>query len=452
MTAHEKGKATTIREAWAACDLGPLSGDKLHWYVDLSEARGEKPKSRLASYFDLCPDGEFMHAAFTGHRGCGKSTELLRLKDQWEGRWLVVYFEVTELLDPNDIAFSDLFLTTSMKVAEAFHEAGMPLDPELLDNVERFAETVIQETTRQTDKQLEAGAQASGQAGLPFVAKLKARITSQLKASTQHKQTIRRIFERDVTRLITDTNLLLDNARHTLRERDGTQQTDLLFILDNLDRLPPAAADRLIFQHGELLKQLRAHVVYTVPVSEYHSPKGIDRVFPQHDILPMVSVFRFDRDEAQLGWEEARVEAIAEALERRVDTGAVFQTDELVGELARHSGGCLRHLMQLARSAFEAAHAREADKVAKDDVDDALRRMRFDFERMIPPEHYPLLQEVARSKRVPNSDQGREALYNLSVLEYDGGRGWNYVHPLVRQIERFAEEARGQGRPQAPQE
>jgi hypothetical protein len=101
--------------------------------------------------------------------------------------------------------------------------------------------------------------------------------------------------------------------------------------------------------------------------------------------------------------------------------------------------------MQLTQIACESARARQPDKIAPADVEDALREMRTRFERMIPPEHYPVLREVARTKAAPNSELGREALYNLSLLEYNGGDRWNYVHPLVRRIERFAETRRGKG-------
>ena len=65
-------KARTIKEAWRACDLVPLTGEKLQWWVDLSKARGASPKTRLESYFDLRPADQCLHVAFTGHRGCGK--------------------------------------------------------------------------------------------------------------------------------------------------------------------------------------------------------------------------------------------------------------------------------------------------------------------------------------------------------------------------------------------
>ena len=66
--------------------------------------------------------------------------------------------------------------------------------------------------------------------------------------------------------------------------------------------------------------------------------------------------------------------------------------------------------------------------------------MQFDFERMIPREHYAVLRDVAKTKNVSNDELGRAALFNTSVLEYNGQRRWNYVHPLVWRIEQFLEQ------------
>ena len=441
------GPATNIRDAYRACDLGPLEGGS-PWWVDLSEARGSKAVTRLETYYELCAPDQCVQVAFTGHRGCGKSTELLRLQKKWEERFFVVYFPVTELLDANDVAFSDLFLTIAMKVAQTFHDARMPLNQKLLGNVEEFTASVIRESTQTSDSQIGVDTEAAAGVQIPFFANLKARITSQLQAATQHKETIRRIFERDITRLITDTNLLLDDARSQLRTRAAKSASgpeDLLIVLDNLDRLPPDVGERLVFQHGDFLKQIRAHIIYTVPVSVLHSPKGLGRIFPEHDMLPMVKVFRHHRKKLHLDWSASGVEALMSTAAKRVDTEAVFESRDCVLELARYSGGCLRHLMQLIRDACQTAHARKADKVSAADTEDALRRMQFDFERMIPPEHYPVLAEVARTKRVPNDDLGRQTLYNLTVLEYDGQKRWNYVHPVVRRVDRFGEELRAKG-------
>lgn len=435
--------AKTIRDAYRVSELDALQGKNLAYWVDLRRARASQTDTRLTSYLELRDPDQFVHVAFTGHRGCGKSTELMRLIQQWEREHFVVYFEVTELLDPNDIVFSDLFLTIAMKLAQTCDQAGLPLERTLLDNVENFAASVIKETIGETETQLEVSTRAEAGVEIPFVAKLKAWITSQFKASTQHKETIRRVFERDITRLITDTNLLLHDARKKVKASNasrGTDQHDLLIIIDNLDRIPPEVGERLISQHGDFLKQIHCNVIYTIPVSVLHSPKGLSRVFPSHDILPMVRLYEFDLKKIDLEYNQVGVEALVEVVKKRIDLPTVFESEELVSLMAHNSGGCVRHLMQFVRDTCMTAHGRGAAKISQADVEDSLRRMQFDFERMIPPEHYPLLAEVARDKTVRNDDLGRQALYNLSVLEYNGDKRWNYVHPLVKRIERFRQQ------------
>jgi hypothetical protein len=439
-TSH--GRATTIEGAFRACDVGPLSPENDEWWADLAEVRRSPAVARLEGYYDLCAPGQFTQLAFTGHRGCGKSTELLRLRRRVAGRFLVVYFEVTELLDPNDIAFSDLFVAVSMKTAQAMHDAGMPLDPSLLQRVEDFAASVVREATQADESLIDLGGHAELGVEIPLVTKLKAWLTSQYKAATQHKETIRRVIERDITRLIDDTNRLLECARSALtRKLIGGEEgpRDVLLILDNLDRLPPEVGERLVFRHGDFLRQIRAHVIYTVPVSVLYSPSGLATVFPEHEVLPMVPVYRYDARNLELSWDEDSVSALAGVVGERLDVDTLFASRDLLAQLARHSGGCLRHLMQLVRHACVSAHTAAEAVIGQRHIDEALLRMQLDFERMVPTDHFPVLAEVARTKRVPDTDVGRAALFNSSVLEYDGGRRWNYVHPLVRRMGGFSE-------------
>ena len=58
----ELTRATSIREAVHACELGALSGEKLAWWADLAEARGTNAVSRLKSYLDLRAPDRFSEA------------------------------------------------------------------------------------------------------------------------------------------------------------------------------------------------------------------------------------------------------------------------------------------------------------------------------------------------------------------------------------------------------
>ncbi|MDY6875990.1 MAG: AAA family ATPase [Chloroflexota bacterium] len=60
----------------------------------------------------------------TGHRGCGKSTELLRLKARLEeAGYAVIYFEADEDLDVNDILYSDLLLAIARRMEDELRKS-----------------------------------------------------------------------------------------------------------------------------------------------------------------------------------------------------------------------------------------------------------------------------------------------------------------------------------------
>ena len=65
------------------------------------------------------------------------------------------------------------------------------------------------------------------------------------------------------------------------------------------------------------------------------------------------------------------------------------------------------------------------------------KQEQFNFERFIPDEHYPILAQVCLSKDISKDEIGPLMMFNLSVLEYNGNKRWNYPNPVVRQNESF---------------
>ena len=85
-------RATTIQEAQWACELVPLPEGDSRW-VNLTQIRGTNVQKRLTRLL-VKPESAkdtFSHITFAGHRGCGKSTELLQLSETLKpGKFLVI--------------------------------------------------------------------------------------------------------------------------------------------------------------------------------------------------------------------------------------------------------------------------------------------------------------------------------------------------------------------------
>ncbi|MCC3447732.1 MULTISPECIES: P-loop NTPase fold protein [unclassified Microcoleus] len=441
MTSLPPNRAKTLKEAYRACDVKPLAGDDIaRYYVDLSAVRNTVAIENVSTDLDLQEPGEFNTILFTGHRGCGKSTELKRIQSRWENEYRVIYIEFDQELDVLDAEYTDLYLLVIKKVADELTELGLKFDPKLLHSFELWFKEVTKETEETVQSSVSIETEASAGAEIPFISKLMAKLIGQIRGSSQHKQVIRETLQRNLSRLQTDMNLLLKDAFDKLiRKYPGRYQKGFLLIVDNLDRITPRVANHLFFDYAPQLQELDCTIIYTVPISVIYSYKNVSNLFDSNpNIVPMVNIYEFNRSECDLNCNQQRLDGVASLIEKRVDVSAVFDDRKQLLDLAKASGGHVRQLMQITRSACRTAITRKHNKVLAEDVTYALNQQQFDFERSTPtPEYYTILARVCIDKDIAKEEIGQNLLFNLSVLEYNGNSRWNYVNPLVKQSYAF---------------
>ncbi|HYX16242.1 MAG TPA: ATP-binding protein, partial [Nostoc sp.] len=178
--------------------------------------------------------------------------------------------------------------------------------------------------------------------------------------------------------------------------------------------------------------------IYTVPISVLCSPKNpLNQFDGNPHIVPMVNIYEFERDRCHLNYNQTGLEAVASVIEKRVDIDAVFESRQELLDLAKASGGHVRQLMQMMRTACQTASTRKHPKIIGEDIIYAVKQQQFSFERFIPEEHYAFLAQVCITKNVSKDDIGQLMLFNTSVLEYNGDKRWNYPNPVVKQNEFF---------------
>jgi hypothetical protein len=151
----------------------------------------------------------------------------------------------------------------------------------------------------------------------------------------------------------------------------------------------------------------------------------------------VIYIYQFERDRCDLAYNEPVLAKMASVIEQRVEVDAVFAERESLLDLVRSSGGHVRQLMQMMQTACLTASTRGHARIEADDVLYAVNKAQFEFERLIPSEHYPLLAQTCMSKNVDKDETGQLMLFNTSVLEYNGSNRWNDVNPLVKKIDAF---------------
>jgi energy-coupling factor transporter ATP-binding protein EcfA2 len=437
MTTHPINRATTLKTAYQLCNVEPLEGDDLdRYYVNLSGVRKTTAIASVNTRLDFQEAEKYTTILFTGHRGCGKSTELKRIQKEWEKYYRVIYLEVNEETDINDVGYTDFYLITIKQVEFEMRRLGLKLDPRLMENFEAWFKDVTQETERTVESSVSVEGEVTLGPEAPFLAKLLVKLLAQIKGSDKQKKTIRQTLEKDISRLKADINLLLNDAVKKLRKK-FSQYKGFLIIFDNLDRVPPEVANHLFFDYAAQLQQLDCTIVYTVPLSVLSSTKNLNNNFGNPHIVPMVNIYEFNRDNCDLNYNQTGLDTMASLIERRVEVDKIFESREELLELAKASGGHVRQLMQMMQTACLTASTNEHDKINAEDVIYAIKQEQFNFERFIPQSHYPVLAEVCLTKNITKDDVGQLMLFNTSVLEYNGKNRWNYPNPVVKQSEEF---------------
>jgi AAA ATPase domain len=418
-----------IGRLFQQCDPAKPLGPDDPRYVPCDDARGEDDLVIQLTNAIRWSDSS-LHLLYAGHRGAGKSTELLRLKrnlekpPEGEGKFFVIYFEAdTEDIDVNDADFADVLLAIIRELGKSLRDkAQIELGSSWFSKFLGDLKTLL-------------GSEVEFEK-LEFDAKI-AKFTAAIKSSPDARRKIRDALEPNVSNLIEAGNELLDEAVTQLRIKG---YKDLVIIVDNLDRIvlrdiPNSqfnTHEQLFINRGAQLAQLRAHVLYTLPISMVFSPKAtaLVNIFGrQPAVLPMVKVITPDNKDCEPG-----MDAMRKIVEKRLTAAGVeadkaFDKPETLTYLCRASGGHPRNLLILIRSACTASTTLPLTLRA---AEQSVRRMTTDFERALnSPKFFDTLREVNDTRKLPGSEYDQLLLYNLSVLEYLNGNPWYAVNPAV---------------------
>ena len=128
--------ARFYRAANPSRPLKIMQPEDRQYYIDFSSVRGGDIVRELdRTIARLSPDLPTTQL-FTGHIGCGKSTELFRLKAELESQGFhVVYFESDRDLEMADVDISDILLMIAHQVTESLEKSDIRLRPSSLEKL-----------------------------------------------------------------------------------------------------------------------------------------------------------------------------------------------------------------------------------------------------------------------------------------------------------------------------
>jgi hypothetical protein len=433
---------SNLRQAYNACnpDIPLPVGDVR--YLDLTAVRGEEQNfvDMIATAIDLALDDNLSSRRYyrqlvTGHRGCGKSTELLRLQARLtKDGFFIVYFDVESLLNMGNVDYIDILLLIAHQVVLQLEKQDISLNSELLKDLHQwFADKVL---SKNVGKETYAAVEAEGEIGatIPWFSKLLLRVNAGVRGSDTERTEIRNTLRREWYVFVEKLNKLLIEAYLKVRDQ---QYRDLVVIVDGLEKMfyeplrdgggnPTGESTHslLFVKHAEQLTVPHCHLIYTVPISLVFNA-SLANAFDVDSpvVMPMVDVKK-----------PAGVLQLIELVKKRVITENIFSDPALVENLVKMSGGAVRDLMRLIRLACLNAQTAQQPRISLEAVEQAIRALVREFDRLIQETDIVALKAVAETQRVTGEEGFARLLHNRVIHEYQNGERWADLHPAVREI------------------
>ncbi len=445
------------------------------YYIDFSSVRGGKIIEELKDNITFFSPDEPTCELFTGHIGCGKSTELLRLKADLEQEGFhVVYFESSQDLEMGDVDIGDILLAIARRVSESLeHLEKVKIgEPESLKNLLRGAAKLLQ-----TEIELSAEASVPGigkvaastegkfsaEVGIPGVGQVTAsdkegvslvalgigKITAKAKNSPELRSKLREYLEPRTNGILEAINKeLLEPSKEKLKQHG---KTGLVVIVDNLDRVESrnkpwgrSQPEYLFVDRGEHLRQLNCHVIYTMPLGLLFSNdlSGLTNRFGvDPKVLPMVPVKLRDGSECAEEMALLRQMVLARAFpnvepEKRLSLiPEVFDSAETLDRLCCVSGGHVRELLRLLNDWIK---KNRTPPLAREGLEDVIRSRRNQMTLAIDDKEWELLRRVQERKQVSGDDGYQVLIRSMFVYEYRDREGsWFEINPILAEAARL---------------
>ena len=416
------------------------------YYIDFSSVRGGKIIQELRDNITFFSPDRPTCVLFTGHIGCGKSTELLRLKAELEGEgFYVVYFESSEDMEMADVDIGDFLLSVARRVSQSL--ADMSLDePSLLKELLQGAWRVLNAEVVGMKAKLpgvgDVGVSSdSDKFSLAFGI---GEITAKTKDDATLRGRLNQYLGPQKTKLLEAINSeLLEPAIEKLKQQG---KKGLVVIVDNLDRVDSRAKswgrpqqEYLFIDQSEYLTKLGCHVVYTMPLAlKFSNDYGnLTQRFPEDPkVLPMVPVKLPDGSIFEPGMVLLRQMVLARAFpdlnpqQRLNQITQVFDNAKSLDRLCQVSGGHVRDLLRLLNNWIQKERKLP---LSRKTLEALIRYRRNEMTMQISDDEWELLRQVKKRKKVRGDLEYQALVRSRLVFEYRdaGGESWFDINPIL---------------------
>lgn len=409
----------------------PLTPDQTNLYVPLDDLRGSyNTVHRLAGTIRA---DEGTTQVLAGHKGSGKSTELMRLQKELETgnpKYFVVYCSSDEDIDRNDIDFTEiLFVIVRQLAVQLKLKANITLEPgyfkKRLDSLRGLLGSQIE--FEKFDLNLSV-----------------AKISGVIKNSPTTRDQVRKAMEPVTDSFLAAANDLIGDATLQLGKMG---YAGLVILFDDLDKMivrpigdgKVDSDQHLFLNRAPQMTGFKCHVIYTMPLSlaYSHSQQVKDRYNKRLPMIPMVKIKSVPpKSKDHKPGIEAMRRMIEERLKRiQVPFDQVFQSEAVCELLIKLSGGQPSALMGMIPDAVIS----EGLPISEQSLERIRRENKRDYKRTLLREDWEILEVIRSGKPFERNEKQEERfrmlLESRALLQYVNDEEWYGLNPFVELLE-----------------
>ncbi len=344
--------------------------------------------------------------ALVGGIGSGKTTELLLTQSvlSRHSDAVNVFVDLANYTDLNELNTGAILATVGMQLYAWLKKAGKKLPEEITSAYKRLRELALGKTSWIPVEEWQEYDDADA-APDPIRVDVPGLMRLRFPAIRREVKEVKELL------LSIASPLLDDDAQITL-------------LIDGLDRLIRAERFREYAEQDlQALGGTKMTVIIVAPLLLwYDKTRFLQDYFDLVKHIPAAAAGPSD------------LEFLRQILERR--SAAELMNPTEIASVAKYSGGVLRDLLTLARSAAEYAYRDDQDRIGRKHVQAAIKQLGKRYLVGLGRSHRLLLGRLAHSGAFQVEDPiARELLVNRQVLEYfDRGREFFAVHPALAKV------------------
>lgn len=431
-----------IRNFFNNCDpTKPLNygnTEDKSYYIDFTSVRGVEVIKQLKDSIEW--DTNRTYQLFTGQIGCGKTTELWRLKTELEqDNWGVVFLDASIGLELNDLHVTDLLIFIAYGISNEYikntNENFLGQCFPKFQNIFNQILGIIQERLTITDIGLSVGL---------------ATITAHVKESPNIRDRLSNqlgMFMPDLIRAINEEVIGL-----VIKKLENQGKKGLVVIVDGLDKIIDIEqAKSLFINRTQQLRSFICHIIYTIPMSLVFSDNFqalLQNFAETPKVLPMIPVRRRDGGEHKEG-----MELLKEMVLKRVfpylpknqlfeQIPLLFESDEALNRLCRISGGHVRYILLYLRDWIR---SQEQLPLSQPYLERIIVKYCSDICLGITEEDWRLLCQVAKTQELAGAKYYERLIRSLFVYKYDEqGQAWFDVNPILAESKKMKKECQAE--------